>query len=192
MTAAKLLVSTAVAIDLPAGPSEVLVIADATAHAAQCAADLLAQAEHGPDSEAILFALDDALAAEVAALVAGEENVRVERVADLDEALARSEEYAPEHLELWLEDAGAAAMRVRNAGTVFLRTPAVVGDYAAGATHVLPTSGLAKGAGGLGLESFLKPVQFVRATSLERAREIALPLARIEGLPRHAAALEER
>ena len=81
---------------------------------------------------------------------------------------------------------------MRNAGTVFVRTSAVVGDYAAGATHVLPTSGLAKGAGGLGLESFLKPVQFVRATSLERAREIALPLARVEGLPLHAAALEPR
>ena len=192
VTAAKLLVSTAVAIDLPAGPSEVVVIADATADAAQCAADLLAQAEHGPDSEAILLALDDALAAAVAALVAGEQNVRVERVASLDAALARSEDYAPEHLELWLEDADAAAARIRNAGTVFLRTSAVVGDYAAGATHVLPTSGLAKGAGGLGLESFLKPVQFVCASSLERAREIALPLARVEGLPRHAAALEPR
>jgi len=192
VTAAKLLVSTAVAIDLPAGPSEVVLIADATADASQCAADLLAQAEHGPDSEAILLALDDNLAADVAALVAGEQNVRIERVASLDDALARSEDYAPEHLELWLEDAEAAAARVRNAGTVFVRTSAVVGDYAAGATHVLPTSGLAKGAGGLGLETFLKPVQFVCATSLERAREIALPLARVEGLPRHAAALELR
>jgi len=189
VTAAKLLVSSAVAIDLPAGPSEVVVIADATAEAAQCAADLLAQAEHGPDSEALLLALDDSLAAAVAELVAGEQNVRVERVASLDEALSRSEAYAPEHLELWLEDADAAAARVRNAGTVFVRTSAVVGDYAAGATHVLPTGGLAKGAGGLGLESFLKPVQFVYANSLERAREIALPLARVEGLPRHAAAL---
>ncbi len=192
VTAAKLLVSGTVAIDLPAGPSEVVLIADATADARQCAADLLAQAEHGPDSESILLALDDGLATAVAALVAGEENVRVERVAGLDEALARSESYAPEHLELWLEDAEAVAGRVRNAGTVFVRTSAVVGDYAAGATHVLPTGGLARGAGGLGLESFLKPVQFVRAASLDRARELALPLARAEGLPRHAAALEPR
>jgi histidinol dehydrogenase len=95
VTAAKLLVSSAVAIDLPAGPSEVVLIADASADAAQCAADLLAQAEHGPDSEAILFALDDALADAVAALVSGVENVHVQRVADLDEALARSEDYAP-------------------------------------------------------------------------------------------------
>ena len=192
VTAAKLLVYSACAIDLPAGPSEVVVIADATASAGQCAADLLAQAEHGPDSEAILLALDDTLAAAVGALVAAAPNVRVERVADIDDALARSDAYAPEHLELWLGDAEAAAARVRNAGTVFVRTSAVVGDYAAGATHVLPTSGLAKGAGGLGLESFLKPVQFVRADSLDRAREIALPLARVEGLPLHAAALEAR
>ena len=192
VTAAKLLVSSTVAIDLPAGPSEVLVIADASADPAQVAADLLAQAEHGPDSEGILLALDDALADAVARLVAEEDNIRVERVASLDDALARSEEYAPEHLELWLGDSEAVAARVRNAGTVFLRTSAVVGDYAAGATHVLPTGGLAKGSGGLGLESFLKPVQFVRAHSLERAREIALPLARVEGLPRHAAALEPR
>ena len=190
VTAAKLLVSSACAIDLPAGPSEVIVIADATADPGQCAADLLAQAEHGADSEAILLALDDALAAGVEALVAAEPNVRVERVLSLDDALARSEAYAPEQLELWLEEAESVAARVRNAGTVFLRTSAVVGDYAAGATHVLPTSGLAKGAGGLGLETFLKPVQFVRADSLDRAREIALPLARVEGLPRHAAALE--
>jgi histidinol dehydrogenase len=190
VTTAKLLVSGSVAIDLPAGPSELVLVADGTADAAQCAADLLAQAEHGPDSEAILLALDDGLAEDVAALVGGVENVRVERFDTLDEALARSERYAPEHLELWLGDTVAAAARVRNAGTVFLRTPAVVGDYAAGATHVLPTSGLARGAGGLGLESFLKPVQFVTATTLERAREIALPLARAEGLPAHAAALE--
>ncbi|MEO5575754.1 MAG: histidinol dehydrogenase [Gaiellaceae bacterium] len=192
VTAAKLLVSSAVAIDLPAGPSEVVVIADATADPAQCAADLLAQAEHGPDSEALLLALDDRLADAVAQLVADEDNVRIERFSCLDEALARSDDYAPEHLELWLADADAVAVRVRNAGTVFVRTSAVVGDYASGATHVLPTGGLAKGAGGLGLESFLKPIQLVRADSLERVREIALPFARVEGLPRHAAALESR
>ena len=84
------------------------------------------------------------------------------------------------------------AGRVRNAGTVFVGTSAVVGDYAAGATHVLPTGGLARGAGGLGLESFLKPLQTVRATDLTAARAIALPLARVEGLPLHAAALEAR
>ena len=194
VTAAKLLVSGSVAIDLPAGPSEVVVLADATAAAARGAADLLAQAEHGPDSEAVLLGLDPELTAAVRALVAGAPNVTVEDAGSLEEALARSEEYAPEHVELWLADAEAVADRVRNAGTVFVRTSAVVGDYAAGATHVLPTGGLARGAGGLGLESFLKPVQRVTATAegLERAREIGLPLARAEGLSAHAAALEAR
>ncbi|MBA3787537.1 MAG: histidinol dehydrogenase [Actinobacteria bacterium] len=194
VTAAKLLVSSRVAIDLPAGPSEVVVIADASADPAQCAADLLAQAEHGPDSEAILLSLDPILSESVRSIVHGYDNVAVQDMASLDEALARSDGYAPEHLELWLADSDPVVARVRNAGTIFVRTSAVVGDYASGATHVLPTGGLARGAGGLGLEAFLKSVQVVRAsaTGLERAREIALPLARIEGLPLHAAALDVR
>jgi histidinol dehydrogenase len=194
VTAAKLLVSSSVAIDLPAGPSEVVVIADSSADAEQCAADLLAQAEHGADSDAILLSLDPALSDAVRSLVLGYGNVAVEDMASLDEALARAEAYAPEHLELWVDAADEVAARVRNAGTVFLRTSAVVGDYAAGATHVLPTGGLARGCGGLGLETFLKPVQLVRASAggIARAREIALPLARVEGLPLHGAALVER
>ena len=192
VTAAKLLVSSRVGIDLPAGPSEVVVIADAGADPARCAADLLAQAEHGPDSAGILLSLDAGLASAVAGLTAGADNVSIEVVPSLDEALARSDEYAPEHLELWLADAEEAATRVRNAGTIFVRTSAVVGDYAAGATHILPTGGLARGTGGVGLETFLKPVQTVRASSagLDRARAIGIPLARLEGLEAHAAALE--
>lgn len=192
VTAAKLLVSSHVGIDLPAGPSEVVLIADATADPARCAADLLAQAEHGPDSEAILLSLDAGLSAAVRPLVAAHENVSVEDVPSLDEALARSEAYAPEHLELWVAEAESLVARVRNAGTVFVRTSAVVGDYAAGASHVLPTGGLARGRGGLGLEDFLKPLQVVTASAAgrEQARKIALPLARLEGLPLHAAALE--
>ncbi len=190
VTAAKLLVSSHVAIDLPAGPSEVVVIADASADPARCAADLLAQAEHGPDSEAILLSVDSDLSAAVESLVADAENVSVRNVATVDEALALSEAYAPEHLELWVADPEPLLDRIRNAGTVFVRTSAVVGDYAAGATHILPTGGLARGSGGLGLESFLKPIQLVRADDLSHARAIGLPLARLEGLPLHAAALE--
>jgi histidinol dehydrogenase len=190
VTAAKLLVSSRVGIDLPAGPSEVVLIADASADPARCAADLLAQAEHGPDSEAILLSLDSSLSLAVRDLVAGADNVSIQDVPSLDEAIAVSEAYAPEHLELWVEDAEPLVARIRNAGTVFIRTSAVVGDYAAGATHILPTGGLARGSGGLGLETFLKPVQLVRATDLARARAIGLPLARLEGLPLHAAALE--
>jgi histidinol dehydrogenase len=196
VTAAKLLVSGRVGIDLPAGPSEVLIVADDTAEPALCAADLLAQAEHGPDSECVLVTTSPGLAREVAGLVDGWPQVQLETVASLDEALARVDEYAPEHLELHLADPEAFAVRVSNAGSIFLgaSTPAVVGDYAAGANHVLPTGGLARAAGGLGLESFLKPVQIVSATreGLEAMRETVAALAAAEGLPLHAAAVEAR
>jgi histidinol dehydrogenase len=189
VTAAKLLVSSRVGIDLPAGPSEVVAIADATADPERVAASLLAQAEHGPDSAATLLALDAAVADAVRARTDGTVEIRV---CGLEEALGLSEAYAPEHLELWLTAAEDVLPRIRNAGTVFVRTSAVVGDYAAGATHILPTGGLARGSGGIGLETFLKPVQVVRASAegLRRAREIGVPLARLEGLDRHAAALE--
>jgi histidinol dehydrogenase len=192
VTAAKVLVSSRVGIDLPAGPSEVVAIADASAEPGRVAASLLAQAEHGPDSAATLLALDAELVAAVALLTAGAANVELRLVASLDEAVDLSEEYAPEHLELWVERPEELLPRLRNAGTVFVRISAVVGDYAAGATHILPTGGLARGTGGIGLETFLKPVQVVRATAagLARAREIGVPLARLEGLERHAAALE--
>ena len=194
VTTAKLLVSGVVGIDLPAGPSEVVVIADAGADPAVCAADLLAQAEHGADSDGLLLTPDPVLSDAVASLVVGYDNVRVELVESLEEALVRSEAYAPEHLELLVDDPEPLLARVRNAGTVFVGTSAVVGDYAAGASHVLPTGGLARAAGGLGLEAFLKPLQIVRASAdgLAAARELVVPLARLEGLPRHAAALEVR
>jgi histidinol dehydrogenase len=196
VAAAKLLVSGRVGIDLPAGPSEVLVVADETADAELCAADLLAQAEHGPDSECILVTTSAALAADVERLTAGWEQVQIEVVDSLDEALARSDEYAPEHLELHVADPRAAAARVRNAGSIFLgpSAPAVVGDYAAGANHVLPTGGLARAAGGLGLEAFLKSTQVVSATpeGLDAMRETVAALAAAEGLPLHAAAVEAR
>jgi histidinol dehydrogenase len=192
VTAAKLLVSSRVGIDLPAGPSEVIVIADETADPAACAADLLAQAEHGADSEAVLLTTDALLSDRVASLVAGNDNISCEIVGSLDEALARSEAFAPEHLELHVADPAALLDRVRNAGSVFVGGSAVVGDNAAGATHVLPTGGLARSSGGLGLESFLKPLQIVRATpaGVAAAAEVVGPIAGVEGLPLHAAAVE--
>ncbi len=192
VTAAKLLVSSRVGIDLPAGPSEVVVIADETADAHACAADLLAQAEHGPDSQALLLSTDPTLSADVARLVAKSENVTIETVASLAEALARSESFAPEHLELYVRDPEALLANVRNAGSVFIGSSAVIGDYAAGATHVLPTGGLARSSGGLGLEMFLKPLQVVRATAAgaAAAARVIGPIARAEGLPLHAAAGE--
>ncbi|HEY1315580.1 MAG TPA: histidinol dehydrogenase [Gaiella sp.] len=190
VTAAKLLVSSRVRIDLPAGPSEVVSIADASADPARVASGLLAQAEHGDDSEALLLTDDDALAARVETLVSNHRNIRVERVLSLDEAVRRAEEYAPEHLELHVAAPDDVVGRIRNAGTVFVGCSSVVGDYAAGATHVLPTGGLARSTGGLGLEAYMKPVQVVTATAegARRAAEVVVPLARAEGLPRHAEA----
>jgi histidinol dehydrogenase len=190
VTAAKLLVSGRVRIDLPAGPSEVVAVADASAEPARVAAGLLAQAEHGDDSEALLLTDDPRLAEAVAELVSNQRNVRVERVASLDEAVARAEAYAPEHLELHVADPDALLSRIRNAGSVFVGCSSVLGDYAAGATHVLPTGGLARSTGGLGLETYMKPLQVVTATpeGVRRAADVIVPLARAEGLPRHAEA----
>ena len=192
VTAAKLLVSSRVGIDLPAGPSEVIVIADETADPEACAADLLAQAEHGAESEALLLSTDTALSDTVARLVARYDNIMVETVASLADALARSEAFAPEHLELHVRDPEALVRLVRNAGSVFVGGSAVIGDYAAGATHILPTGGLARSSGGLGLEMFMKPLQVVRTTAegAARAAGVVGPIARAEGLPLHAAAAE--
>jgi histidinol dehydrogenase len=191
VTAAKLLVSSRVRIDLPAGPSEVVVVADASADAAQVAADLLAQAEHGDDSDALLLTDDENLAAAVSELIVDRGNVAVEVVASLSAAIERSEAYAPEHLELHVADPEMLLPLIRNAGSVFVGCSSVVGDYAAGATHVLPTGGLARSTGGLGIESFLKPLQVVTASpeGVRRAAEVVGPLARAEGLPLHAAAV---
>jgi histidinol dehydrogenase len=191
VTAAKILVSGDVRIDLPAGPSEVVVIADGSAEPTRVAADLLAQAEHGDDSDALLLTDDERLADAVLLLVSDRANVRVESVGSLDEALVRSESYAPEHLELHVADPDAVLPRVRNAGSVFVGCSSVVGDYAAGATHVLPTGGRARSTGGLGIEAFLKPLQIVTATDdgVRQAAAVVGPLARAEGLPLHAAAV---
>jgi histidinol dehydrogenase len=192
VTEAKLLVSRHVAVDLPAGPSEVLVIADESADPDVCAADLLAQAEHGADGESSLLTTSPGLAEAVAARVGP--RARVEVVGSLDEALARANDLAPEHLELLVEDPRALVAGVRNAGAVFLGTSAVLGDYAAGSNHVLPTGGLARGTGGLGLEAFLKPVQLVSATPEAEAsiRRTVEAFAVLEGLPRHAESMAAR
>src|SRR5207244_1685143 len=134
---------------MAAGPGEGPVIADETAAPALCLVDLRAQAEHGPDSEAVLVTTSPDLAAAV-------DWPHVELVANIDEAIAYANDYAPEHLQLHVADPDALAARVRNAGAVFLgeQTSSVVGDYYAGSNHVLPTGGLARSLGGLGLEAF--------------------------------------
>jgi len=167
---AKLLVSHDVPIDLPAGPSEVVVLAGRGADRDVAALELAAQAEHGPSSTCLL----------------------VEANGDLESALARVEELAPEHLVL-LGEAELLAPRVRNAGAVFVgaSSPVAAGDYATGGNHVLPTGGWARSVGGLGLETFLKPVTIQRVTprGLERLRPVVEALAAVEGMPAHAAAV---
>jgi histidinol dehydrogenase len=185
VTAAKVLCATAVAIDLPAGPSEVVVVADRTAPRETVIASCRAQIEHGPDSTGVLITTDPELAEAARELVTD-----CYYVSSVTAALARAEELAPEHLELWCANAEELAGQVRNAGTVCVRTTAVVGDYAAGASHVLPTGGLARGASGLGLEAFLKAVQVIEVRDASAARAIGVPLARLEGLEEHARALE--
>ena len=194
-TAAKLLVSSFVGIDLPAGPSEVLIVADGSADPDLVAADLLAQAEHGPGSESILVTPSDALADAVLERVGAADQVQTRLVASLDEALAFANEYAPEHLQLMGAEAEALLPRVRHAGAVFLgEASAVLGDYAVGTNHVLPTGGLARARGGLGLEDFLKPIEVVRTTreGLAAVRPVVAALSAIEGLPLHGAAVEAR
>jgi histidinol dehydrogenase len=213
VTAAKTIVSSdpaGAAIDLPAGPSEVLVIGDATASAEFIAADLLSQAEHGVDSQVIFITTDTQLAnsvqlevesqlkllsrAETAAIAL--ENSRVIVAPDRDTAIEISNRYAPEHLILQIENARDAVALVRNAGSVFIGhwTPEAVGDYCSGTNHVLPTYGYASTYSGLGVDHFLRQMtlQEVSREGLENLGETVVCLAGLEGLDAHAAAVTRR
>ncbi|MGX5730270.1 histidinol dehydrogenase [Pseudoxanthomonas beigongshangi] len=198
------------AIDMPAGPSEVLVIADAGADPAFVAADLLSQAEHGPDSQVLLLsdapALLDRVARELdrqlsmlprAAIarqaLSASRLIEVER---LDDAFTISNEYAPEHLILALREPRAWLERVEVAGSVFLGdyTPEALGDYCSGTNHVLPTSGAARAYSGVSVASFQNfvSVQAASRAGIGRIGECALTLARAEGLDAHANAVALR
>lgn len=198
------------ALDLPAGPSEALVIADDSADPAFVASDLLAQAEHGADSQVILAspsrALLDAVTAELERQLADLPRARTARAAlaharlvqtrDLGQALEVSERYAPEHLILQTRANESLAAKVRRAGAVFLGpwAPEAAGDYASGPNHVLPTGGAARSCGGLGLESFLKPVTFQRLTraGLKALASDVEVLSRVEGLDAHGRSVTRR
>ena len=175
VTAAKQLVSLRdVAIDMPAGPSEVEVLADASASPVFVAADLLSQAEHGIDSQAMLITTSEKLQMEVmeerqlAKLPRREiaakslENSKLILVKDMDEALELTNAYAPEHLIVETENYMEVAERVTNAGSVFLGslTPESAGDYASGTNHTLPTNGYAKAYSGVSLDSFIRKITF--------------------------------
>ncbi|MEP7042067.1 MAG: histidinol dehydrogenase [Dokdonella sp.] len=198
------------AIDMPAGPSEVLVIADDAAEPAFVAADLLAQAEHGADSQVLLLSpsarlLDDVERAVTAQLdtlprreiaAAALAHARLIEVSTLAEAVEVSERYAPEHLIVATRDARALLPHLSKAGSIFLGawSPETLGDYCAGPNHVLPTLGFARAFGGVGVDSFLRRVN-VQEASAEGLREIggdASVLARAERLEAHARAVDVR
>jgi histidinol dehydrogenase len=213
VTAAKLQVANdpeGAALDLPAGPSEVLVIADATARAEFVAADLLAQAEHSADAQVVFItpssALAEATALEVEAQMRGLARVdtlhhsighaRLFVVDTVDAALEISNAYAPEHLILQVANARDWLPKVRNAGSVFLGawTPETMGDYCSGTNHVLPTGGFAKAYSGLSLHDFLKrmTVQELTSDGLRELGPTAITLAALEGLDAHANAVRVR
>ncbi|HEX8505260.1 MAG TPA: histidinol dehydrogenase, partial [Hymenobacter sp.] len=212
VTAAKQLAAAeyGVAIDMPAGPSEVLVIADKSANLAFVAADLLSQAEHGPDSqvvvlsdsETVLEQIQKELTRQLATLprrdVAAQAlaNSRAVLLADAAAMLAFSNQYAPEHLILATDDAETLAAQVTNAGSVFMGhlTPEAVGDYASGTNHTLPTSGYARQYSGVSLDSFVKKITIQRLSpaGLRTLGPVVETMAQAEGLDAHARAVTLR
>ncbi len=208
---AKKLVYGTVGIDSLAGPSEILIIADSSANPEHVAADLLAQAEHDPMAAAILITTDTDLAGNVAEQVQMQlENhprrVLTEKsivnfgiiivVETLEQAAELSNEFATEHLELEVEDPWALLPKIRHAGAIFLghATPEAVGDYLAGPNHTLPTSGSARYASPLGVETFLKHSSLIQYTqpALESVAKAIDTLATAEGLPSHGASVTLR
>ncbi len=213
VTCAKAVVSgdpDGAAIDMPAGPSEVLVIADHSASAEFVASDLLAQAEHGTDSQVVLVTTSESLARDVVGELdtqletlsradiarAALANSRVVIVGDLEAAVRVSNDYAPEHLILQVEEPRRLLAAVRNAGSVFVGpwTPESVGDYCSGTNHVLPTYGYARTYSGLGVDQFLRQmtVQELTRDGLEALGDAVVRLAGLEGLDAHAAAVTRR
>jgi len=213
VTAAKSIVASdpaGASIDMPAGPSEVLVIADATANPVFVAADLLSQAEHGGDSQVVLIATNQEIA--TASIAQVKEQVKTlprEAIArsalghscvilasDIEAAIDISNRYAPEHLILQIENPRKFLDRVHNAGSVFLGkwTPESVGDYCSGTNHVLPTYGNARSYSGLGVEQFMRwtTVQELTRDGLNSLAPTVIELAGLEGLDAHARAVQLR
>jgi histidinol dehydrogenase len=212
VTAAKAEVRGDVDIDVLAGPSEVLVVADETANPEYVAADLVAQAEHDENASAVAVTDDEATADAVAEAVEARvddreraETVRaaldndasgVFRARSMSEAILFAEEYAAEHLSIQAEDDESILDRIDSAGSVFLGpyTPVAAGDYASGTNHVLPTNGGAKRHGGLSVDTFLRSttVQRLSEDSLGDLRDTVTALAEAEGLEAHAESVRER
>ena len=211
VTAAKQMIQQeGVAIDMPAGPSEVCVYADETSIASFVAADLLSQAEHGVDSQVILIAnsieiveqvqieLDRQLVLlprkEIATKALAHSKAIV--IENTEEAIAMMNEYAPEHLILSINNAAQVAEKIINAGSIFIGnfSPESVGDYASGTNHTLPTNGFAKAYSGVSMDSFVKKITFQQLTErgLENIAPTVIEMATAEGLQAHSKAVELR
>ncbi len=209
--AAKQLVSLKdVAIDMPAGPSEVLVMADDTANAEFIAADLLSQAEHGADSQVIFLTTSEKLTGEVEKAVKKQlaelsrkeiaekalENSRIILLSSIDEMVELTNAYAPEHLIISMENDETIAGRIVNAGSVFLGnyTPESAGDYASGTNHTLPTNGYAKVYSGVNLDSFVKKITYqkISKVGLKALGSVIETMAAAEHLDAHKNAVTLR
>lgn len=211
VTAAKLAVFPDVSIDMPAGPSELMIVADDSSNPEWIAADMLGNAEHAPDSPVVLVTPSRDLAGQVALAVSKQmqslpratfarsalENCGgCALVSTVDEAFMLANDFAPEHLQLMVEDARGALGKVLNAGSVFLGgfSPNAVGDYATGTNHVLPTGGYARAFQALSVEAFgrMMQVQELNWDGIQRLTPTIARLARAEGLEGHARAAEIR
>jgi histidinol dehydrogenase len=211
VTAAKKMVYGQVDIDFPAGPSEVLIIADETGNPDYIALDLMAQAEHDPQAASVLVTTSPKLASAVNEKITEElptmkrkeiisdsleENGSIIVVSTMDEAVSFSNEYAPEHLIIMTHDPEERVKGIKNAGSIFLGdlTPVAAGDYGSGTNHVLPTSFCARMYSGLSTESFLKKptVQRLSREGLNSLKDVVIPLAEYEGLYAHAESFKRR
>jgi len=212
VVAAKRLVKGVVGIDSEAGPTEIAVLADSSASPTYIAADLLSQAEHDPQAGAVLITDSQSLAVEVQIILdqMAKETLHAERVEkalsghqsavvmvrDLEQGIEVANSYAAEHLEIQTKDAGAVAAMIRNAGAIFVGpySPVPLGDYSAGSTHVLPTSGTARHSSGLTVRSFLKTVHVIDydQEALAQIADGIETFAMAENLPAHANAIAVR
>ncbi|WP_456371148.1 histidinol dehydrogenase [Geoglobus sp.] len=199
VTAAKLLVQKDVAIDMPAGPSEVLVIADDGADPEIVALECLAQMEHDPLARAVIVTTSKSVAESVERIVGERTTVgKLECIVvdSLKRAVEISNEIAPEHLVILAEDHWQIFEKIRHAGSVFLGkySPVSAGDYASGTNHILPTAGFARMYSGVSAETFMKSITYqeIKKEGLERISHAIIRLARAEGLEWHAKSVEER
>jgi len=212
VTAAKVAVSGDVPIDFPAGPSEIVVIADSTADPTYVAADLIAQAEHDPAASVVCLVDDAEVADAIVTAIASQYAERARQdiiqkalqhdrsgvfiARSISEAIVFTDAYAPEHLSIQTSDPYAVADRIQHAGSIFIggMTPVAAGDYATGPNHVLPTMGGARIYGGLSVDTFVRTqtVQELSSAGLADLEGVIVPIATTEGLEAHAHSVEIR